>query len=446
MMQLKQALRLEGAPQVAFVGAGGKTTAMFQLARQFERPVLVTTSTHLSAEQVQLGDEALIFERGAELGALLPREFPRVVALSGPRQADGRMGGLSDEALVALSEVARREGLPLLIEADGARLKPFKAPEAHEPAIPGFVDAVVVVAGLSALSKPLDAESVHRPERFAALAGASPGAALTVEHLAKVLGHQEGGLKNIPQGARRVALLNQVEDDERAAAAKRLADPLLEHYDAVLAAALAPSDGSPGGIGAVYEPVAGILLAAGGSERLGRPKQLLDWRGKPFVRQIAESALQAKLFPIQVVTGAHAAEVQAALDGLPVELVHNPDWEAGQSSSVKAALEALPKRIGAAIFMVVDQPQLPVSLLEALRAEHARSLAPIIATQVDGQRSNPVLFDRRTFPDFAKIQGDVGGRALFARHRVSWLPWLDASLGIDVDTPEDYQRLLDHFD
>jgi CTP:molybdopterin cytidylyltransferase MocA len=81
-------------------------------------------------------------------------------------------------------------------------------------------------------------------------------------------------------------------------------------------------------------------------------------------------------------------------------------------------------------------------LLQALKAEHARSLAPIVATQVDGQRSNPVLFDRSTFADFAAIKGDVGGRAIFAKHRVRWLEWLDASLAIDVDTLEDYARLL----
>jgi len=104
-------------------------------------------------------------------------------------------------------------------------------------------------------------------------------------------------------------------------------------------------------------------------------------------------------------------------------------------------LAALPNRVGAALFLVVDQPQLPVALIEALRAEHATSLEPIVAPLVDGHRSNPVLFDRSTFSDFAALKGDIGGRAIFSKHQVSWLPWLDASLAIDVDTPEDYDRL-----
>jgi molybdenum cofactor cytidylyltransferase len=132
------------------------------------------------------------------------------------------------------------------------------------------------------------------------------------------------------------------------------------------------------------------------------------------------------------------------LGDLPVTVVRNADWQQGQSSSVKAGLAALPEQVGAAVFMVVDQPQLPAALIEALVAEHARSLAPIVATQVDGNRSNPVLFDRDTFQGFASIEGDTGGRALFARHRVSWVQWLDSSLAIDVDTLEDYNRLLNY--
>ena len=81
-------------------------------------------------------------------------------------------------------------------------------------------------------------------------------------------------------------------------------------------------------------------------------------------------------------------------------------------------------------------------MIETLVAGHAASLAPIIAPMVDDHRTNPVLFDRSTFADFQSLVGDVGGRAIFSRYQVRWLPWLDSSLAIDVDTPEDYQRLL----
>lgn len=438
MISLKRALRLGAAPQVAFVGAGGKTTALFILARLFDRPVLVTTSTHLAASQVEQGDQHLVILQADDLASLDANKLPPVTVITGGGNEEGRLRGLDDAVLRSLSEFARQHGLPLLVEADGARQRALKVPAEHEPAIPPFVDSVVVLAGLSALGQPLGDDHVHRPERFARLSGLKPGAIVDSPAIARVLAHPEGGLRNMPPGARRIALLNQADTPDLEAAARGLAAALLPAFDAVLVAAFASSPE----VIAAHESVAGILLAAGGSERLAQPKQLLDWKGQPFVRHVAATALAAGLSPVVVVTGAEAEKVEAALDGLNVMIKRNESWEQGQSSSVKAGLAALPRNIGSALFLVVDQPQVPVALIEALRAEHAGSLAPIVAPQVDGNRSNPVLFDRSTFPDFLELQGDVGGRAIFARHAVTWLPWLDASVAIDVDRPADYQRLL----
>jgi molybdenum cofactor cytidylyltransferase len=74
---------------------------------------------------------------------------------------------------------------------------------------------------------------------------------------------------------------------------------------------------------------------------------------------------------------------------------------------------------------------------------HAQTLSPIAAPSINGRRSNPVLFDRDTFADLLDLSGDIGGRALFSKYQVSWLPWVDATSAIDIDTPDDYQRLLD---
>jgi molybdenum cofactor cytidylyltransferase len=270
------------------------------------------------------------------------------------------------------------------------------------------------------------------------LAHVSLESVVTPDILTSVLLHPDGSLKNIPPGARRIVILNQADTPELEGAARGLADTLLSGYDAVLVAAFKQSSA----VKAVYEHTAGIILAAGVSERLGRSKQLLDWKSKPFVRQVAETALEAGLEPVVLVTGADAANTEAAVAGLDLHIARNEHWLTGQSSSVKAGLAALPANTGSALFMVVDQPQLPVALIETLRAEHAATLAPIVAPLVDGHRSNPVLFDRATFTDFAALEGDVGGRAIFSKHPVTWVPWLDPSLAIDVDRPEDYDRLL----
>lgn len=446
-MKLAQALRLSGgsaAPTIAFVGAGGKTTAIFQLARQFPPPVLVTTTTHLGTWQASLADEHYTLTQ--------PTPFtPRgVTLLSGPPTADERLSGLDLPLVSWLREIHKH--IPLLIEADGARQKMLKAPGPHEPVIPDFVDEVMVVASLKGLAQPLEESHVHRAEQFSRLSGLALGEIITLEALLRVLKHPQGGLKNIPPTARRVALLTQAENGHLQALGKRLAESLLDSFDAVLITDLVNE-----AVFAVHEPVAAVILAAGESRRLGKPKPLLTWQGEPFIRKVVQSAGQAGLWPIVVVTGAHAEGVEKALEGLPVQIARNEAWRSGQSTSIRLGVETLASRggptfrlpisekreVGAAIFLLADQPQVSPTVLQALRERHAETLAPIVAPLVRGQRANPVLFDRQTFADLCTLEGDVGGRALFSRYAVEYLPWHDERLLLDVDTPEDYQRLLD---
>jgi molybdenum cofactor cytidylyltransferase len=145
---------------------------------------------------------------------------------------------------------------------------------------------------------------------------------------------------------------------------------------------------------------------------------------------------------VVVVTGAHAADVGAALNNLPVKIVHNPDYPQGQSTSICAGLESLPQNIGAGIFLLADQPQIPVEIIRALTEAHTQNLQLILAPLVLGEkRANPVLFDRSAFPDLLNLTGDVGGRAIFDKHHVEYIPWHNDALLFDVDRPEDYQRL-----
>ncbi len=195
-----------------------------------------------------------------------------------------------------------------------------------------------------------------------------------------------------------------------------------------------------------FGSVAAVVLAAGGARRYGEAKQLLNWNGQPFVHVIANTALEAGLSPVIVVTGAWHSEVSQAVANLPVEIIHNPHWQKGQSTSVKAGLRALPPQCGASIFLLADQPHIPSELLRSLVETHQKTNAPLIAPQVNGQLTNPVLFDKVTFPDFETITGDQGGRALFKRYPPLLIRWPEAIPNLDVDTPDDYQILLRHND
>jgi molybdenum cofactor cytidylyltransferase len=347
-----------------------------------------------------------------------------------------------------LQQFCGYHAVPLLIEADGSRGKPLKAWAAHEPPIPSFAELIVQVVGLHGLGKPLSGEYVHRAELFSRISGLRMQEPVTPAALVQVLTQPDGGLKNIPAEARRAVLLNQADTPELQSIAQELFQSLVPAYDSILVASLERKK-----IFAVHEPISGIILAAGESSRFGQTKQLLDWKGQPFVRAIAQTAVDAGLEPVIVVTGANAEKVEAAVVELNVIVVRNQEWKSGQASSIREALRALTKATslhaqrttrgtGGAVFLLADQPQVTGSVLRGLVERHAEGLYPIVAPMVMDRRANPVLFDRNTFSDLLQLEGDVGGRAIFHRHRVEYLPWHDDRLLLDVDTPEMYQRLI----
>jgi molybdenum cofactor cytidylyltransferase len=411
------------------------------LARELPPPVIVTATTHLHVGQIKLADSHWIGENPTDLAGL-EENLRGVMLVTGPIEGN-RTTGLNENSIERLRAVCDDHALPLLIEADGSRQHPLKAPAEHEPPIPEFVETVIVVAGLSGLGKPLTEKYVHRVGRFRQLVqlpservDESPGEEIiTPEMVVKVLAHPEGGLKNIPAKARRVALLNQADTPELQSIGGKMTRDLLAAFDAVLVGTLKHSNVQ------TFERTAGIVLAAGESRRFGQPKQLLDYRGQPLVLTVAQAALSAGLSPVIVVTGANAEAIEAAVQHLPLTIARNAEWQSGQSSSLQAGLRALPPEMGAAIFLLADQPQVTPTVLRALVERHSLDLNPIVEPLVAGQRANPVLFDRVTFPDLLALTGDVGGRAIFSKYPVNYLPWHDEGLLVDVDTKDDYQNL-----
>ena len=220
---------------VALVGGGGKTTAMFRLAREIvergER-ALTTTTTHIFAAQIALAPAHVnATEATRETIAAALAAHRHVLVIGATDAGSGRAAGVSPDLFGRLR--AWCPGVCLLNEADGSRMRPFKAPADHEPAIPVETTLVVPVVGADVFGKPLDAEHVHRPELISQLSGAPLGTAITPEIVARVLAHPDGGLKNVPAGARVVALINKVEaladrEPARATAERLLRESAIE--------------------------------------------------------------------------------------------------------------------------------------------------------------------------------------------------------------------------
>jgi molybdenum cofactor cytidylyltransferase len=218
----------------SFVGSGGKTSAIFQLARKIARnpssTVFVTATSHLGVWQIPLADQHII---ATDLNDLKNISLHGVTLVTGEIESE-KTKPVNESVLRWLHEETKDRNIPLLVEADGSRQKSLKAPAAYEPPIPDFTNAVIVVAGLSALGKPLTDEYVHRAEIFSQLSGLPINQPVTPDAITRMLIHPQGGLKNIPTHARRIVLLNQADTPELQSIGGSMAQELLNHFDSVI--------------------------------------------------------------------------------------------------------------------------------------------------------------------------------------------------------------------
>lgn len=432
---------------MSLVGAGGKTSTMFRLAHELASArlrVITTTTTRIGRptdEQtgafVVESDRARLLEAASQ--ALASHRHVTVACAS---YEQNKFQGVPPEWIADLRDLPHVHAV--IVEADGARKLPFKAPRDGEPVIPAETTLLVACAGMVAVGAPFAEEYVCRAELAAKLAGAQPGEAVTPAHIARVLMHPEGGLKNRPPAARAVALLNQADEPARWAAARETAAVLHDSgaFDEILIGTLA--EGDP--IIERWGRVAVIVMAAGEGRRFGDTvKQLAPWNGRALIRHIVELVERSRADEIQVVLGARAEQIRPALDplGPRTRVTQNTQWHAGMSTSVIAGLKSSRVRPSAAVFVNVDQPGIAPDLIDRLIDRHRRTGAQIVAPRYQNMRGNPVLWDRSMFGELETLSGDVGGREILRQHwrEIVWVELGSEEELTDTDTPEEYQRL-----
>jgi molybdenum cofactor cytidylyltransferase len=193
--------------------------------------------------------------------------------------------------------------------------------------------------------------------------------------------------------------------------------------------------------------VAAIILAAGRSSRYlagGGPeasKLIALYRGEPLVRRVARAALGSCARPVVVVTGHARVDVEAALAGLPLGFAFNPDFANGLASSLRVGVAALPARALGAMVLLGDMPDVEAAVIDRIVKVFSTSADALAAVPVHaGRRGNPVLLGRGLFAAVARLEGDEGARRLLreaAPDRVAEVPFDDAAVTLDIDTPDD---------
>ena len=188
-------------------------------------------------------------------------------------------------------------------------------------------------------------------------------------------------------------------------------------------------------------PVAGILLAAGTSSRMGSNKLLFDLHGESVVRSAARRALAGGVSPLLVVLGHQADRVRQELEGFPCRTVVNPEYEQGINTSLKAGVAALPQGVQAAMVMLSDMPFVTPEMIVGMIDRYRSTEAPLVISDYEGVNAPPMLYDRSLFGELLAMTGEGCGRQVVKRHRheAEVLAWPAAALA-DLDVPDDYAR------
>ncbi|MGH7469547.1 MAG: nucleotidyltransferase family protein [Longimicrobiales bacterium] len=188
--------------------------------------------------------------------------------------------------------------------------------------------------------------------------------------------------------------------------------------------------------------VAGVVLAAGTSTRMGKNKLLFDLEGESVVRRAIRVAAESGLQPVIAVLGHEAERVRRELAGLSCNIVENPDYQRGINGSLKTGIAAVPDSATAAVVILADMPFVTAPMIATLIARYRASTAPLVISDYDGVNAPPMLYDRALFPELQTMEGEGCGKVVVRRHRqeAEVLAWPAAAL-TDLDVPDDYARV-----
>ena len=442
-MHLCEALQVRKGEVVSFVGAGGKTTAMYRLGHELAAQswrVITTTTTMIrppSPEQTP----ALLVERNPRRVLRQAREallHKRLVTVASEQlETENKLKGIDPGLVTEFVELADA----VLIEADGAKGRSVKAPAAHEPVVPSESTLLVPVVGIDAVGRRLSEETVHRPDLVAELTGLGRGQLISTSMLAGLLLHPQGALKGAPAGARVMPLINKVLDEVTLEAAREVAGSIKGNRSLarVLVGAVAADDP----VIECWRRVSAVVLAAGESKRFGCPKQLLPVAGTTMLEHVLHAIRTTSLDEIVVVVGHSAGQIGRYIPSW-CRMVLNEDWRAGISSSIRAGLEAVDHKAEAALFILADQPLITGAGIDRVLQAYYGHMKPVVVPVHQEQRGTPVLFDRCLFAALKSLRGDVGGRQILARFadEVLAVEMPSPEMFLDIDTPADYDRFL----
>ncbi len=440
-MKLHEAFEVNRGDVVAFIGAGGKTSAMIGLGYELldkDWRVLATTTRAIDEEQLQLMPYAMPYTTDPTIISSALSEHGFVFVYDSIR--NGKVYGPAIEWTRQVLDTIDSD--VMLIEADTADGRPLKAAFHDEPHIPLEASLVVPIASLAALDKPLDENHIYNPQAMIEKYGYYEGSNVRSAWIAQILRDDELGLRGIPEKARVVVFVNQTPESGYLRGRARLIAKLVLQSKRVNSVAL----GSVRGANPVYElqrSVGAIVLAAGQASRMGQAKVLLPWtKQHSILEHIIHQLIRARVEHINVITGWYADEVKKQAKAMGAKPVHNRAYKTGEMvSSLKAGLRAMPDNVAAALVVLGDQPRIQPKVIYQVLKAYAEGQGDLIAPGYKTRRGHPILIARKYWSEILELRNYQSPRDVINAHadEMTYIEVNTDSVLRDVDTPEDYE-------
>jgi CTP:molybdopterin cytidylyltransferase MocA len=191
--------------------------------------------------------------------------------------------------------------------------------------------------------------------------------------------------------------------------------------------------------------LAAVILSGGASSRMGSPKALLPYQGRPFLEHLLEIAIHPEIGARRVVLGADAESIAKAIPLKAHEMIINSQWEKGQLSSIQAAVRKLPAGTEGMLLLLIDHPLISSALVAELIAQFHKSKKPIVLPVYEGRRGHPVIFSASLYPELLRAPAETGARAVVWAHaeEVEEVPTNEEGCVLNLNDPETLNRAMD---